>query len=54
MDGTTTPYKEDLSKAQRYSDAVRQHDLRVRKHAFSTTPEDGAINLSINTEKNLE
>uniref|UniRef100_A0A1I7VWU1 Late endosomal/lysosomal adaptor and MAPK and MTOR activator 1 n=1 Tax=Loa loa TaxID=7209 RepID=A0A1I7VWU1_LOALO len=40
MDGATTPYKEHLSKAQRYSDAVRQHDLRVRKHAFNTTPED--------------
>ncbi|KAM3717798.1 Ragulator complex protein [Dirofilaria immitis] len=40
MDGTATPCKEDLSKAQRYVDAVRQHDLRLRKHAFSTTPED--------------
>ncbi|VDK78730.1 unnamed protein product [Litomosoides sigmodontis] len=40
MDGTTAPYKEDLSKAQKYSDAVKQHDLRVRKHAISTTSEE--------------
>ncbi|KAL3984619.1 hypothetical protein ACH3XW_35270 [Acanthocheilonema viteae] len=40
MDGTTTPYKEDLSKAQRYSDAIRQHDLRVRKRALNTTAEN--------------
>uniref|UniRef100_A0A0R3RQ48 Late endosomal/lysosomal adaptor and MAPK and MTOR activator 1 n=1 Tax=Elaeophora elaphi TaxID=1147741 RepID=A0A0R3RQ48_9BILA len=45
MDGTTTPYKEDLSKAQRYSDAIRQHDLRVRKHALNTTPEDDSCFL---------
>ncbi|KAK6107681.1 Josephin family protein [Brugia pahangi] len=40
MDGTTAPYKEDLSKAQRYSDAVRQHDLRIRRHNLNTTAED--------------
>ncbi|EFO20450.2 hypothetical protein LOAG_08039 [Loa loa] len=45
MDGATTPYKEHLSKAQRYSDAVRQHDLRVRKHAFNTTPEVRFVSL---------
>lgn len=43
MDGTTTPYKEDLSKAQRYSDAIRQHDLRVRKQALHATPADGSF-----------
>ncbi|CAG9539022.1 unnamed protein product [Cercopithifilaria johnstoni] len=46
MDGTTTPCKEDLSKAQRYSDAVRQHDLRIRKQALNTTAEDDSCLLS--------
>ncbi|OZC12204.1 hypothetical protein X798_00725 [Onchocerca flexuosa] len=54
MDGTTTPYKEDLSKAQRYVDAVRQHDLRIRKHAFDATPEDGLCLLSDVGERVIE
>lgn len=54
MDGTTAPYKEDLSKAQKYSDAVKQHDLRVRKHAVSMTSEESMINLFITTGKNFK
>lgn len=44
MDGGTTPCKEDLSKAQRYSDAIRQHDLEIRKRGQTfSTRDDGEI-----------
>uniref|UniRef100_A0A915PTY8 Late endosomal/lysosomal adaptor and MAPK and MTOR activator 1 n=1 Tax=Setaria digitata TaxID=48799 RepID=A0A915PTY8_9BILA len=54
MDGTTTPCKEDLSKAQRYSDAIRQHDLRFRKHAVNAVPEDDFCLLSDVGQRVLE
>lgn len=43
MDGTATPCKEDLTKAQRYGDAIRQHDLRVRKHGSNSGAEGDFI-----------
>ncbi|VDN07778.1 unnamed protein product [Thelazia callipaeda] len=46
IDGGTVPSKEDLLKAQKYSDAIKQHDLRLRKHVSAPLLDDDPCLLS--------
>ncbi|VDN37739.1 unnamed protein product [Gongylonema pulchrum] len=46
MDGTPTPCKEDITKSQRYNDAIRLHDLRIRRKGLTATVEKDLCLLS--------